>query len=103
VFEVGGADGELFAVVGAEGALFGADDVGFMVGEFVRPSYNRPGRVPSNDNLYVHVLADVRCPGRAGCGLVVCFVSNEILVVVENSGLPTRPSIVHRRWQNAGF
>jgi hypothetical protein len=35
VFEVAGADGEWFAVVGAEGALFGADDVGFMVEEFV--------------------------------------------------------------------
>jgi len=75
VFEVGGADGEWFAVVGAEGALFGADEVGFMIGEFVRASYNRPGLVPSYGNLCVEVLTDATFPGRAGSGLVVCFVS----------------------------
>lgn len=58
MFEVGGADGEWFAVVGAEGALLGADDVGFMVEEVVRASYNRPDRVPSYGNLYVQVLTD---------------------------------------------
>ena len=58
MFEVGGADGEWFAVVGAEGALFGTDDVGFMIEELVRASCNNSGRVSSQGNLYVQVLAD---------------------------------------------
>jgi hypothetical protein len=100
-FEVGGADGEWFVAVGAAGALFGADDVGFMVGEFDRWSDNRP-QLLAYGNLRAQVLTDARCLGPAGDGLVVCF-SNWDPSCGRKSGLATLSSIFHRRWLNVGF